>query len=156
MSDLKIGWDADLMHGDLVFENNDIQLDEGLGTSVYISLFTDRRATDDDILPDDTSTDKRGFWADSIDPFEDGDQIGSRLWLLERSATTEKVMSQAEDYILEALEWMITDGIAKKIDVEIERLNREGGSDDMLFSVAIHKMDGNKDNFQYNYEWENT
>ena len=157
MSDIKIDWEENTpIEGDLVFLNNDIQLDEGLSTAVFISLFTDRRASDDDELPDPNGTDKRGFWADSIDPYEVGDQIGSRLWLLERSKTTEKVMSQAEDYILEALEWMKIDGIAKTIEVEVERVHREGSADDLVFKVAIYKMDGSKENFKYNYEWENS
>jgi phage gp46-like protein len=156
MSDLKIRWDTDLMEGDLVWDDNDLQLDQGLATAVLISLFTDRRATVDDELPDSDSTDRRGFWGDQVLPARVGEQMGSRLWLLERSKSWDEVEGLAEEYTLEALQWMIDDGIVSQIDIDIEAQPREGSADDLAIKITLHKDEENKENFLFNYEWGNT
>lgn len=79
------GPDCGMEAGDLVAENT-------LRTAVILSLFLDRRADDDDVLPNG-SNDRRGWWADTVAPMTEygiggglasGDRIGSRLWLLSR------------------------------------------------------------------------
>jgi phage gp46-like protein len=108
----------------------DITTDDSLRTAVILSLFLDRRARDDDRLPDGT-TDRRGWWADTVAPMteatlalRDGavsirrpDRIGSRLWLLSRELQVEEVVRRAHDYAAEALAWLVEDGHAQKVDV---------------------------------------
>ena len=122
--DLKLAFEDSFQNfessGDLEFTDNDAVLDYGLTTLVLVSLYTDVRAFDDDEIPDGT-TNRRGWWGDSISDTED-DTIGSRLWLLARSAATNENLNLARDYMTEALEWMIEDGIVAEIDVETERL----------------------------------
>ena len=110
--DIKIRWDIGLMAGDLSVVDEDLESESGLETAVIISLFTDRRARDDDELPDPNNSDKRGWWGDLVAEVAD-DQIGSRLWLLERAKTTENVLVKAKEYAEESLSWMIEDGVAK-------------------------------------------
>jgi len=64
--DFKMKWDTDLMEGDLEVENGDLAHDGGLETAVLMSLFTDRRARDDDKLLDEEARDKKGWWGDPI------------------------------------------------------------------------------------------
>ena len=90
----------------------DLSNEGGLFSSIVNSLFLDRRATDDDKLPDN-SGDKKGWLGDSYDD----DKIGSRLWLLARSKQLQEVMLLAEDYARESLQWMVDDGVVDHIDV---------------------------------------
>ena len=122
-SDIKISWDSGLMEGDFVFDSllQDFDQDEEFQTAVLISLFSDRRANDDDVLPDPESSDRRGWWGDLAAPIIEGDQIGSKLWLLNREKTLPTVLQKAKQYAREALQWMIDDGVALTIDVEAWR-----------------------------------
>ena len=86
--------------------------------AVLISLFTWRRANDDDDVP---STDRRGWWADAFAP-EQGDKIGSRLWLLARSVLSNQTPAQAELYAREALQWLLDDGVALGLQVSASRV----------------------------------
>lgn len=141
--DIRISWDANLMEGDFVFDEvaQDLEFDEGLETAVIISLFTDRRANFDDILPDPDNRDLRGWWGDLASPLVEGDQIGSRLWLLEREKTLKTVLVRAKQYAEEALQWMIEDRIATKIEVDVERQGVVG-SDILALQVRIRQTEG--------------
>jgi phage gp46-like protein len=123
---------------DLATETGAIVTDELLDTAVLISLFTRRRADDDDALPDPRSTDRGGWWGDSYADIE-GDLIGSKLWLLSRSKATSDVLLQAKAYALEALQWLIDDGIADSIDVEVERVKLSNGDNVLSFRTDIYK-----------------
>lgn len=153
--DIQISWNEKLMTGDVEVDSGDLISEDGLETAVLISLFTDRRARDDDTLPDLDSDDKRGWWGDLANPDVEGDQIGSRLWLLQRAKTTQEVLVRAEGYVKEALQWMIDDGIAVKIDVDAERQIRDGG-DMLAFKVMIYKKSGVAESVKFEYQWEGT
>lgn len=151
MSDLSIEWDNDLQTGDLVFSSNDLELDNGLKTAVYISLFTDQRAAKDDAIPDTLGKSRRGWWGDQVgDIF--GYQIGSKLWLLERAKITDETLALAVKYVEDALQWMIDDGIVASIDVIAEKLQ----TDILGIKITIMKQDGTTSNFTFDDEWENT
>lgn len=88
-----------------------------LRRSVTISLFTWRRAGPDDPLDDD---DRKGWWADCV-PTVAGDQIGSRLWLLQRRTITQDTLRDAKEYAEEALRWMTDDGLVSAVTVTATR-----------------------------------
>ena len=94
------------------------QLDtsEVLATWVIASLFSDRRADPSDQLPPEVK-DRRGWWGDSYAD-NPGDLFGSRLWLLARARSDSNLPNVARGYILEALQWLIDDGIASKVEAE--------------------------------------
>lgn len=98
---------------DLQIANGDLTGDNGLETAISISLFTDRRVSDEELPP--LEKNKRGWWGDMF-PEVDKDQIGSRLWLLNREKRTTEVLRRAEDYVREALKWLIDDGVAASIE----------------------------------------
>lgn len=116
VADLAVIWDEARGDADLAVVDNDLVSDAGLQTAVILSLFTDRRAEPDNAPPSGDPTDRRGWWADEFLDNE-GDRIGSRLWLLDRSKSTGEVALRAKEYVLEALAWMIEDGVVTKIDV---------------------------------------
>jgi phage gp46-like protein len=155
-TDIKIKWDNDLGEGDFIFEDNDFDTDEGLGTAVLISWFTDQRASDDDSIPNADNNqefiDKRGWWGDLIDPVVVGDQIGSKLWLLSRAKTTQGNLTTAIEYGTAALDWMKQDGIAKDIVVKAEKviINNDHV---LVLQANITKTDGSKLNISFDPEW---
>lgn len=152
--DIKISWDNALMKGDFLFEGNDLVSDDGLQTAAIISLFTDRRARDDDTLPDTILGDKRGWWGDLASPEVEGDEIGSRLWLLEREKTLPEVLIRAEQYVKEALQWMIDDEVAASISVTAERAGILG-NDRLYLKVEIRETDGTITAIKFAVQWEN-
>lgn len=125
--------------------------DAGLDTAVIISLFSDRRANDDDVLPGDLN-DKRGWWADAF-PIAPGDRIGSRLWLLNREKQLQSVLDRAQEYAEEALQWMLDDGVASSV-VCTAKIMRQGL---LGLLIAITPPGANTPNY-YKFEvlWSNT
>jgi len=125
---------------DIAQDGAALKVDDGLRTAVMLSLFIDSRAEDDDFIPDGTS-DKRGWWAGPV---------GSRLWLLSRQKTSNDVLPRARDYALEALQWVVDDGVARDIDVSAKwaRLGVLG-----IF-IQITKQDGGRyeDVIEYSLE----
>lgn len=128
-------------------ESGDLVADEGLKTATILSLFLDRRAEDDDDIPDGTG-DRRGWWADAIAPVP-GDKVGSRAWLLEREKETADVRRRAQVYDQEALNWMIEDGIAERVEVDVDPNRRSV----LAREVRIIKPGGAETRF--NSLWEN-
>lgn len=113
MSDTTIFWDPALGRGDWQLAGADLQSGEDLVTAVLLSLFTDRVANADDVIPD-ASGDPRGWWGDAGARYP----IGSRLWLLAREKQTPETQARAQDYIAEALQWLIDDGVVARFDID--------------------------------------
>lgn len=125
---------------------DDVAADRGLRTSVILSLFTDRIAEDDDILPGG-DRDRHGWWGDEFNDVE-GDKIGSRLWLLDRSARRPEVAKRAEEYIRESLAWMIVDKVTDKLDVTVEIAGA-----DLLYTIGINRPTGPV-KFKFRHVWD--
>lgn len=157
--DVKIRWDTDIGTGDFLFVDNDLDTDEGLATAVIISLFTDQRASDEDPIPnsgsDQTDQDRRGWWGDLASPEANGDEIGSKLWLLERGYLNQEDLTKAEIYATDALNWLVEEGIAKDIIATAEK-SAIDGANFMTLSVEITKVDGSKKNYTFDAEWAAT
>ena len=118
MPDIGIVWNpalgrGDWARGDQVPDGADDGTGGDLTAAVLVSLFTDRRASDDFVLTDGTDN-RRGCWTDS---FED-EPIGSRLWQLERSKRTQAVLLAARDACTQALAWLLRDQVATGVDVK--------------------------------------
>ena len=131
MSQLSIAWNVAASRGDWQLLPMGLATGKPLAAAVLVSLFTDRRAETDDRLPD--STDLRGWWGDS---FSAG-LWGSRLWLLRRAKRLTETLRLAEDYIQEALAWMIEDGVAMRIDAAAEWQGAR-----LAAQVDIYQADG--------------
>lgn len=145
MSDITTVWKVDKSSGDWLQDHVMLQKGNDLATAIYISLFTDRLADKNDFIPDGT-TDRRGWWGD----FQHDHKIGSRLWLLDRSKETNDVLLKARDYVKEALDWMIKDGIVTKFAIRTE-FTRSG----MLgIYVLAYKKDGSKEPIMFDWAWK--
>jgi phage gp46-like protein len=118
-------------------------LHAALTRSVLISLFTWRRAADDDALDDD---ERFGWWGDTFPTVAD-DRIGSRLWLLRRVKLTRQTQMDAEFYAREALQWLIDDGHCSAIDIISERLDAQRLNLRTVLTLADgERLDINPDN----------
>lgn len=135
---------------DAAIQNGDLAPGFDLQTGVFISLFTDRRSLPDDPLPDESGY-LGGWWGDSF-PDVDGDLIGSRLWLLQRSAKTTDTLMRANEYLAEAVQWLIDDGVVS--DVSTNAQWHPTLTDCMTFQVLITKPDSTHVPFKYDFLWQ--
>lgn len=145
--DIRTHYDPHAFACDWLLEPPKLATDEGLETAVIISLFTDRRANADDVLPDNSGN-RRGWWGDSY-PEQAGDRIGSRLWLLHREKQLAQVRARTRQYAREALQWLIDDGIARAIDVEATFPRMSW----LLLEVAIARSIGAPVRLRYEIFW---
>lgn len=134
--------------GDLVVDGLDLARDDGLETSVIISLFSDRRATPEQVPAELPRDDLRGFWGD-VRPAVEGDQTGSLLWLLAREKQTPQTKARAEQYCREALAWLVEDKVATAVDVATEYVAMGW----LLIQIDIYRPDGSAVRYRYDYEW---
>ena len=144
---------------DCVAAAGDVLGDDTLRTAVILSLFCHRRAEDEDVIPDGTSN-KRGWWADTVAPLTDyglgqtaadggiTDRIGSRLWLLSREKQLPEVLAKAQYYAAEALQWLLDDGRAT--DVVVTATNPQTGW--LALEITITLPDGSTYADKYNYQ----
>ena len=146
--DIKLIQNAGALSWDIVLDGPDLATDAGLETAVIISLFTDRRAEADDILPAEGDGDRRGWWADAL-PLVEGHRLGSRLWLLAREKRSTETLRRAEEYGREALAWMLDAGIAARI----ETLAEAQGSR-LALRVTIHRPRGSALAWRFDNIWE--
>ncbi len=126
MFDLALTYDNTKRRCDLTLaDNGDLAIDETPITPIILSVGLDRRAGEDDPLPEARSqfltpssfSERRGAIGDGIDPF--GDLTGSKMWLLDRAKETETTRLMAEYWLREALAWAETDtGTPAEIEVQ--------------------------------------
>ena len=145
MSDTSTLWSFLQGLGDWALTGNRLQTGNDLETAVLISLFTDREAGPDDVIVDGTD-DPRGWWGDSGEDVK----IGSRLWLLARSKQENEVLAKAKEYIDEALQWLIDDGVVVRFEVTTEWASRG-----MLGAkIVAYQKDGSMLAMNYSWVWK--
>jgi phage gp46-like protein len=146
MTDITTVWDSAANQGDWAMDGAALATGSDLATAVLISIFSDRQALPDDVIPDGTAN-RRGWWADSADR-----PIGSRLWLLSRAKQTGETRARAQDYIAEAVQWLIDDGVVIRFDLMVE-WTRPG----MLgVQLTAYKRDGSNEAMNFSWVWGNT
>ena len=116
-----------------------------------MSLLTNRRADDEDVLPQDNK-DKQGWVGDEIlnDLYPEELILGSKLWLLQRSKINDTLLSNIKEYTLEALQWLITFKVAERVLVEVTRENMSHVS----MEIIIYRPTDDKLSYKYFYNWE--
>jgi phage gp46-like protein len=134
MADVALIWKNGV--GDLLINqaNTDLETGQDLKTAIIVSLFTDARASVNDIPKND---DPRGWW---------NAEIGSLLWLLHREKTTNQNLEKGINFIKNSLNWLLTLGIASKIDVTGLIQNRQR----FKFHITISRSLDSR----YDYIWQ--
>jgi phage gp46-like protein len=130
-------WDNTEQEADLAVDANGmLDTAEGFTTAVNISLFTWAR---DDKAEIQQTGQKFGWWGDTYADTA-GDRIGSKLWTLRRAKVNQDTLGKAKAFCIEALTWMVEDGIAKAVDVTTERL----GLQIIKATISITRQQGGK------------
>lgn len=117
MSDIALHFNNSVKEYDVSITNGDLSSCDNLETSVIISLFTWARADAEEV---DTGSPRFGWWGDKIDE-DNTDSTGSKLFLLKRCKITDETITKAEEYIQSSLKWLVDDGVASNIVVNLER-----------------------------------
>jgi phage gp46-like protein len=132
---IRLAYDSETAEADLVAaEDGGVAEGDDLETAVLISLFTDRYVDESQVEP---GKPRGGWWGDAYAD-EDGDRIGSRLWLLERGIDLQLTPVRAREYALEALRWLVEDLVAREVEVEAER----AAAGTIHLSITLHLADG--------------
>lgn len=131
---------------DFALASGTLQADHDIKTAVLLSLFTDRRAEQDDVLPDESAS-RRGWWGDALNPR----RIGSRLWLLSREKQLREVVIRAGEYAEESLAWLIEEGIAKRVIVTAEILQPGW----IGLAVRVERERAAPASYRYQFAWQN-
>lgn len=142
-----ITWNNQLSRGELTVTHDGLTLDEGLVTLVLICLFTDTRADDDDVIPDN-SGDPRGWPGDTFSTLP----WGSKLWLLDREKLTEAVRQRVEDYASLAMQPLLRAGYARTASVTAVI----SGADRINFIVILSRPDKTQLRIEISKRWEAT
>lgn len=121
MADIATLWSVD--HGDYRMAGADLAGGADLATAVLISLFTDSRASADDVIPDSApgvAADPRGWWGD----LGADRPVGSKLWLYVQRKALPDTLTAVNNAIQAALQWLIDDGVAAGVDVVTQYIAR--------------------------------
>lgn len=145
MRDTVTTWVPALGRGDWLLNGAQLAAGGDLQTAVLISLFSDRVANPDDVIPDG-SGDPRGWVGDLGQDYP----IGSRLWLLSRAKQTGETLARAQDYIAEALQWLIDDGAVAKFDILVEWTR----ASQLRANVIAYKTDGTNTALNFLSVWK--
>lgn len=143
MSDFATVWRNDTFTGDWALQGTQLLTGGDLITDMLIQIFSDRQAEPDDVIPDGT-TDPRGWWGD----FGAAYRVGSRMWLLNRSKKTPDVLLRAKDYIAEALQHLIDDGVVVKFDIVPEFVSNQ-----LRVGVTAWRKDGSTEAHKFSWVW---
>lgn len=132
---------------DIAIEGADLKSTEGLDTALYVSIYTDARATENQIkIPEN----RRGWLGNVASPVEER-QLGGYFWMLEQRRLTQETLNAAIDYARQSLAWMDEDGICERVDVTGEIISLEG----IRLKIDIITLDGLTET-RYLRLWEHT
>ena len=118
---------------DIAIADGDLTPDDGLETSLIVSLLSDARA-DESQIP---QTESRRGWIGDLTATVPDYQYGSLLWLLEQTRLTPDTLAQAENNARAALNWMVEDGLAQSIDVIASRKDNS-----LILDITVTSPDG--------------
>ncbi len=116
--------------GEITIEGGQPEMEQGLSTTVYISLGTDL-----------------GWWGNAL--AAEHEEIGSGSEALEMEPLSNRVRLDYEEAARQALAWMVDAGIAKSVRVEATILS----SIAMGLTVTIEEPDGSTATSRYRVNW---
>lgn len=145
MTDWKLTFNADrsIEYSDLHWDGTTFETHDGLENLILTSLFIDARADEDEVP---SPNDRRGFIGDEIL----GITLGSKLWLLDRAKNMQEARVLAEQYVDNALQWMIDDGIFKSV----ETTALKQGTNRIRISSKLEAPDGDIEEFTFSVQWK--
>ena len=82
---------------------------------------------------DPGESDLRGWWGDTLA----NRPLGGRLWTLGRAKATDENIRRARDFAMEALAWLMSDGIAGALNVAAVRIDGDGSGATLRLDIDI-------------------
>lgn len=129
-----LGLFNNLTHGEIFVENGEPKMEQGLGTAVFISLF---------------SGPLNVFWGNQLSNDDDEHYGGEFEELAESLDANPQNALLMQEAIKNDLQWMINKGIATTIEVSS---SIEGG-DTVNFELTITKPDDDAEEFKFSTAW---
>lgn len=126
--------------------DGDLLKTKGFDTAIVMSLGCERRASAAEVP---VAQRRRGWWgnvASRLDDFE----IGSKLWLTRQERFTPDVLNRIKDHVSRGLAWLIDEGFA--IDLSVEIVPLDGF---VRIDVTIERPNGAVEHRGYDF-WQNT
>ena len=132
---------------DLDFDekSNDLLLTDSLFNAVGISIGTYARDRNAKLGVAVLDPQIGGWWADALDPVG---TLGGYLYEAFPGKLTDETAENVKALVIEALRWMIDDGVAKAVSCE-----PVVGEDSLDLIVVIEKPDGVSEDYRYELNW---
>lgn len=111
---------------DISFENGDFKKIEGFDTAIWISIFTDARASESQV---EEPHRRRGWIGNENNPVE----LGSLNWLYEQARLINATVNGIVDSTQRALQWLIDFNYATRVEVVPIRGNTQLEADITIF-----------------------
>jgi phage gp46-like protein len=147
--DIKLFFDpnitGDFADAQIKYEG-DFERDQGLGTSIIVSLFTDMKVSQEEAIDGY----KGGHFGNDLL----GYNLGSRLFLLRRKKLVKDTFRLAEQYSIEALDWMKKENIVSTIIAIAGKSKTRKNA--LLLLIQIKKPDNVVLNYKFVIPWEKT
>ncbi|MCP4088200.1 MAG: hypothetical protein GY746_00175 [Gammaproteobacteria bacterium] len=131
---------------DLVLDGADFEAVDGLESSIAVSLFTDGRAEAGRVQ----DPKKRRGWIGDIFKVADSRTIGSELWILDQERLTSKTINDARIFATDSLQWLIDDGIAQTVNVNVIKTNVR------TITIAVELTKTSGQTLNYDFIWRST
>lgn len=140
--DVKLAQDDEGIWDITLDEDGDLTKDDGFGTTIALSIFGHRRATEGEV----PTPEYRGGWIGNLLSDVPGFEAGSKSWLRQQARLTPETVTVIKNDHQEALNWLIEDGLAASVIVK----SQQSGPDSIFEEIEI---DGDKFYFD---AWNNT
>lgn len=112
MTDIYLSKDKNEIYDIEIAENGDLDLTDGLDTSIKMSVLEERR--DESI---DEPSKRNGWWGNQVR--SELYELGSLLWTFYQTRADSSTEASIQQTILESLQWLLDDNIASNIDVDL-------------------------------------
>ena len=132
---------------DIEIENGVIKREDGFDTALNLSMLTYGRAPASRVVKPEN---RRGWLGNTVSPVI-GRNIGSLMWLLNQRRLRQATLNEAISFSREALNWIVEDGLAQKIEVTGTIIPQTG----IQLAITITALNGETETYYINL-WELT
>jgi phage gp46-like protein len=139
MQDVLLKYDTTLGVYDLQLDSADFASVDGMETAIVVSLFTDSRAPEN-LVP--TAQRRRG-WIGNILTVTQRRELGSILWTLDQARITQNTLNNARVYAQGCFNWMVDDGIARSVSVDVVQQNRS----EIVINIEFTDLDNKTERY---------
>lgn len=98
---------------DLVVKDGTLASTDTFNTSLLMTLFAEKRASQAEIAP---AYLRRGWWGNVLN-FVPNFEIGSKMWLLSQARVSQRTLNFAISYLQDAFSWLTTQKLAEKVEI---------------------------------------